>query len=778
VWALLCSLLGYLSPCLLFGRTLFFRDLHLQYGPTARLVHQLWEQGRLPLWDQLLNGGQPLLGNPNRFLLYPSRVLYAFLDPVTGLNWEIAIHLLLAAAATYLLARSLRLEQAAAAMAGILVSLSGFTLSIANIEGKLIALCWLPVILLCGHRMAVGQKPRRWFLALTTVAALQWMSGGLEMVMITAAMLGGWQLALAGTWRARLTRFLSAVAAETLAAGLAAVQIIPAAAMVLRSSRGAVPAEVLTWSVHPARLLELIFPGLLGPIATANPPDVYWGSALVDHGYPYILSIYIGLVPLALALAGLLTRNRTSWQGLKLYLGLTLVLATVLACGRHLPGLDHVLMLMLGKGLIRFPVKLMAAVALPTALLAGAGLDAITAGPSRSAERVSWMLAGLGVLVTGLWLLLMAWPSLAAAVSQWLFDSSGPEVAAGVSRSLLHAAATIIIVALLAQLLRIKRSWWRSLLVVAVVAADLMIAGLAVRLTADREILAGEPPLVGRIRIGLGDGRFYRAPDPSEKMIPIEEDTIEELYRWRTEMLCSYLGAGYGLPMIFHEDDPRLSRRRMAELNRLHLTWQQRLKLLSMARVRMLVLPERINLPGLIHEQMVSTASIPEYHLYRNQSALPLAYFVDSARFAESGEEALKLILRDDFDPEREVVLEGVGKSSPPPSSERLGGVILVVSQESDSIELLATAPRDGYVVFSDPFAPGWQVEVDGRPVPQMVANYAFSAIPIKVGGHRLQRYYRPSEVVWGFSTSVLAAILLAGAAVVTHRLRIPLGQS
>jgi hypothetical protein len=782
LWAMIFSLLAYLSPCLFFGRTLFFRDLHLQYGPTARLVHQLWEQGRLPLWDTLLNGGQPLLGNPNRFLLYPSRILYSFLDPVTGLSWEIAIHLLLAAGGAYILARSLQLGKAAAAMTGLIVSLCGFSLSIANIEGKLIALCWLPVILLCGHLLATSRQPRRWFLALTLTAAMQWMSGGLEMVLITAAMLAGWQLALAGPWQTRLTRLLSAVAAETLAAGLAAVQIVPAAAMVLQSSRGAVPAEVLTWSVHPARLLELAFPGLLGPMATANPPDAYWGAALVDHGYPYVLSIYIGLVPLALALCGLLAaRFRQGWQGLKLYLALTCLLATALACGRHLPGLDGLLLLMLGNGLIRFPVKLMAAVALPIALLAGAGLDALLDGSSRSARLVRWLLAGLGVAVTGLWLSFMALPGLAAAISQWLFVVTSPEVTAGVSRSLLHAAAAIIIVALLAQLLRIQRSWWHSLLLVAVVATDLMVAGLAVTLTAPRDILADEPQLVDLVRTGLEeDGRFYRAPDPDRKMIPIDEDTIEALYRWRTEMLCSYLGAGYGLPMVFHEDDPRLSRLRMAELNRLHLQlpWQQRLKILSMARVQMLVLPERISLPGLSHEQKVSTASIPEYHLYRNQSALPLAYFVASARFAESGEEALGLITSADFDPGREVVLENATES-PTTALSQESGVILVASQTNDSVELLVTAPTDGYVVFTDPFAPGWQVEVDGQPVPQLVANYAFSAVVVKAGGHRLQRYYRPSEVVWGFSISVLAAIILAGYAVVTSKLRLlPLGQS
>ena len=73
-------------------QSLFYRDLYRQHLGTARML----ASGQLPfglLWDPLLNGGQPLLANPNRFLLYPSRLLYLIMGPTGALNSEIALTL-------------------------------------------------------------------------------------------------------------------------------------------------------------------------------------------------------------------------------------------------------------------------------------------------------------------------------------------------------------------------------------------------------------------------------------------------------------------------------------------------------------------------------------------------------------------------------------------------------------------------------------------------------------------------------------------------------------
>ena len=149
--AVVCGALVVLFWPVLFGsQTLFYRDLFQQYIGTGRLLHSgSWIGGLL--WDPFLNGGQPLLGNPNRFILYPSRVLYSVLSPTSSLNLEIALHLLLGGSGSVLLARRLGISGAGSAVAGLSYSLSGLSISITNHLGRLMAYHWVPWILLAVH---------------------------------------------------------------------------------------------------------------------------------------------------------------------------------------------------------------------------------------------------------------------------------------------------------------------------------------------------------------------------------------------------------------------------------------------------------------------------------------------------------------------------------------------------------------------------------------------------------------------------------------------------
>jgi len=50
----------------------------------------------------------------------------------------------------------------------------------------------------------------------------------------------------------------------------------------------------LVWSLPPLRLPEMAVPGFCGPVDVADPSSRYWGARLVDFGFPYLLSLYLG----------------------------------------------------------------------------------------------------------------------------------------------------------------------------------------------------------------------------------------------------------------------------------------------------------------------------------------------------------------------------------------------------------------------------------------------------------------------------------------------------
>ena len=70
-----------------------------------------------------------------------------------------------------------------------------------------------------------------------------------------------------------------------------------------------------------------------------------------------------------------------------------------------------------------------------------------------------------------------------------------------------------------------------------------------------------------------------------------------------------------------------------------------------------------------------------------------------------------------------------------------------------------------GLLVTGDAFYPGWRARVDGRRAPVQEV-YATRAVRLDAGRHRVEFFYRPASVYWGFG-SALAGLLLASALVV-----------
>jgi hypothetical protein len=70
-------------------------------------------------------------------------------------------------------------------------------------------------------------------------------------------------------------------------------------------------------------------------------------------------------------------------------------------------------------------------------------------------------------------------------------------------------------------------------------------------------------------------------------------------------------------------------------------------------------------------------------------------------------------------------------------------------------------APRDGIVVILDPWFPGWEAELDGRPVELRRANYAFQAVVVPGGAHQLELTYRSRGLRWGLAAALVGGLLL-----------------
>ncbi len=193
-----------------FGGVLFrgeqfgYRDAGHYYYPLYQRVQQVWESGRLPLWDARENAGMPLLGNPTAAVLYPGKLIYAVMPYPWAARMYVIAHTLLAALGMYLMMRSMGVSETGSAIGGLSYAFGAPILfQYCNVI-YLVGAAWAPIGLMAadrwlrlGRRGAIG--------GLAVVLAMEVLGGDPETAYLTGLCAGGYALGLARSRRTRRT---------------------------------------------------------------------------------------------------------------------------------------------------------------------------------------------------------------------------------------------------------------------------------------------------------------------------------------------------------------------------------------------------------------------------------------------------------------------------------------------------------------------------------------------------------------------------------------------
>jgi hypothetical protein len=509
---------------------------------------------------------------------------------------------------------------------------------------------------------------------------------------------------------------------------------------------------------------------------------------VVDKDRPYILSIYFGLIALALAGFGGLHNDRASVLPFKVRIFFLILFWSVcgLSLGRFFPFFQWFYRYIPGISLFRYPIKFLLAGLLPVALLVGYAAE-VHFGQGRPSLK---MLCGLwslcAVLLT---LTLTFWfaDDVANGFQELFFKQQGTDIARrGVSASFVHASAVWLLLTLLYSYRYVQKRQWHQWLLAGILALDLLAAGKRVNPSVPENFLTQTPSAVPLVQSEIGDGRMFptRVADvrsvtlriPFDNAWGISQNNIIWGWRWCLEVLNETMGAYYRIPIIFHMDFDGLTPRRIITLKTLlaSLPWQQKLPFLSAGGVTLIVTPEEISLPEVVRLASIGKVySQDSYFLYRNHAAAARIQFITRGTWVHADEEALKALLQPDYDPRTQVILQSPESTlfdrymalSP---SERPAAILPICAEPTQiatqsvtthSASYRVVNPCAGYFVFAEPFYPGWRVYVDGKFTPIWRANYAFSAVFLPAGEHEVQRVYRPTSLLAGAICSAVFAI-------------------
>lgn len=355
---------------------LFFRDITWAHLPHAAELRALVRSGNLPLWNPYEHFGEPVAANPNYLLFYPTTWLAWLLPLAYGFKLHYALHFFLLAAGSFMLARRAGASPFGCWLAGAVFVFSGPVVSLGSFHNLLPAVAWMPLALLAADSYARRGGWRR-AAAFAGAMTMQFFAGEPLTSLATAGLALGWMLAFAPAGlHARRIAVGRCALGGLLALGLAAAQLLPAAAHMRHTERaaGLDYDHALFWSFHPLKFFELLIPDLWGnPISTARTPWVY-----IDGFEALLLSLFIGILPLGLALAGVFTAKTRALRFWMLA-GSVFLLA---ALGRYTPAgylLYYVVPL---YKVARFPVKFIVPATLALAQLAALGADALREGAS------------------------------------------------------------------------------------------------------------------------------------------------------------------------------------------------------------------------------------------------------------------------------------------------------------------------------------------------------------------------------------------------------------
>jgi hypothetical protein len=499
--------------------------------------------------------------------------------------------------------------------------------------------------------------------------------------------------------------------------GVAAIQLAPMTQLALRSARQAAPSYdfAARFSWPPGYLLTLLVPNFFGePMRTG-----YWGDGIYDE---FIL--YVGVLPLLLALLGLRLRHR-----LARFLSALGLVGLLLAMGEH--GVLHRLAYRFLPffRLMRAPARAGYLFAGAAAALAGLTLSRLTALSPE--ERRRWLkplsrplvggIIGVGLVLVGV------------GFSAFALGREANPAAGRVWHQANQVTLFLLFFALAAGLL-----WaWRC-------RDDTRIQWLLLGLTL-LDLWTFGAPLIAPRDVKRSD--YWRTV--AEVILDRQESRV---LPWGLNDDQQNGGMRYGLRNVFGYDplileryetfiaslpDPRARTYDLLNAGYLITTAPQEYP------------PDAPESPQLVEERN-------GVWVYRRPNALPRAWVAPQIEVRDE-DEILARIHEPAFDPRATALVEH------PVACESGTGESAVEIETYGNNRIAARVSGDGgLLVFSEVDYPGWRANVDGERAPIVRADYVLRAVCVPAGAHRVSLVYDPPLLRLGAAITGLTLLVIA----------------
>lgn len=746
-----------------------------QLYPYKLFTYQELKSGRLPLWNPYVFSGNVHLATYQAAVWYPLERLLTLIMPIID-AWSVQAFLtpILAGFGMYLFLRASYRSKLASLFGAMSFAFSGWM--IVYWEETIVmahSFLWLPYALYAsellwrGKRIVFGNTILILSLASSIFAGFLQMTLYVFIVIVTWNFYRYWQEP--SKYRSiRTLIFLFVSIFLTLL--ITSVQWIPAIDAFSRSPRGVTDAKYLfsSFLVPLDHLITFIAPDFWGNPGAYN----YFGT-----GFYFEKILYIGIVPLIASILGFFGTHRSllfwKWAAIiALSLGFALPTSWIWYV-LHIPVLSSAL-----------PTRTFAISAFALSVLASHGFDLFLSRNVR--HHLIGILSFLAFVLAIIWGVIgMAWLLQYKYIEIFSFCGQTANKLVSVlceptrllefrKASLPYATISLrnlIIPSLFLLssgclfLINRKKRVVILLLLLNMLGSAYYFAGKYLYFS-ERQFVYPEVPVVERLRELAkydrvwGYGNAFIEKNISSVLSLYSTDGYDAIFPMRYGRLLHSVRSNGDLQADIPRSDADLveaSEKEPLDANRV------RLRLMRLLGVRYILESKRgddknhLSTDKRFNPKLFSIVwedSI--WRIWRFEQSLPRTIAVANSIVLHSENDQLETVLSESFDTEDAVIIEnGLPRDTP---SDFIGSST-ILSYLPSQVILEANLSAPGYVVLSDTYDPNWKVFVDDREKKVLRANYAFRAVEVPLGLHKIRFSYEPIWITLGLYGTIVGII-------------------
>lgn len=733
-------------------------DTWSQFFYWRRFAYATLGHGGLPLWNPYVFSGTPYVAGIQSAIFYPLNILYLLFDTPFAINLSITIHCFLASLFTYLFARYIDIGRI-----GSILSAVTFTygapyffhiypghLSIVS------AVVWLPLMFL-GMEALLRKKDIKYALLSGLALSMQLLAGHPQYVFYSAIAVSLYfvlHLVVRKELKGSIWFFLMGFSVFVITGiSLSAVQLLPTFELTRYSVREALSYEwVSTFSLPPENLITLLLPDLFGNML--NVP--YWGK-----NYLWEMSVYLGVIPLAMVAAGILL-ERSKYVFI---FSLIAAISLIIALGKYTPLLMALYNYVPGFAVFRGLSKFVFIFAFASSMIAGYGLEKVISlaqEKSPKIQHVPSILVATAVVLISLGIVshLYGYGFWKSIIGAYLTGEDRYEPLPSLTDDFVNGARgvvfmtilkTSILSILLAGLLfilpRVKKLPIQSLIisVLALAVIDLWTFGSRYVVTFDPKAAYMDQKLRAFLQ---GDREPFRVATPIFHLLNMGMlEGIENIGGYDVIVLKDYsefANFAQGLPF----DEPNL----VIKIHGIS-------PLLNLMNVKYYILEPAMNI-GIPTFDLVFQND--RYKVYRNNEALPRSFVVHDAWVIKDRDATFRHMASPGFSPTSYAIIEEPIDTLIYNSTMR-SPVPRVVEHSSNKVLVEANLRQPGLLVLGDVYYPGWKAFVDEKETKIYRANYVMRAVFLPKGRHSVEFRYQPLSFKIGAIISLVSLVLVVG---------------